>query len=200
MEDFEAHAQHSDEYLLELVGADYASLNVVTVPVGMSGYLDKCDALHLQFERAVKGTDDYGRPFVAFYLELLEDGVVTDRGIFTVFKRYAAQDSMYVVCRSHTLLQNNSIESVIGNVRIGVAESLRLKTLFRSGEYSDETCTLRLTTPPLHTVIGACLQRTCPGFLRLAKYLRRGLNSFWSVVPRFISGSVVDTDAHEHVE
>ena len=190
--------EEGDEYLQQLVGADYASLKSVSVPVGYSGYLDLSDALHLKFARAVKGVDEHHRPFVVFYLELFEDGVVTDYGIFTVFRRYSAHDSMYVVCRSHSLPRNYGIEAVLGDVRIDEDERVRLNALFRSGEYSEETRTLRLKSPPLHLVLAAALCRSCPVFTRLGKYFQRGLNAFWGVVPRFYS--VVDADAHEHVE
>jgi len=188
--------ESADEYLQQLVGADYASLKSVSVPVGYSGYLDLCDALHLKFARAVKGVDAHHRPFVVFYLELVEDGAIADCGIFTVFRRYSAHNSMYVVCRSHSLPRNYGIEAVLGDVRIDEDERVRLNALFRSGEYSEETRTLRLKSPPLHLVLAAGVYRGCPLFARLGKYFQRGLNAFWSVVPRLM----VDADAHEHVE
>jgi hypothetical protein len=69
--------------------------------VGSTGYIDSITKSHFaKGKPIVRGTDKYGREYVAFKVCIMNDGIVIGDYIYTAFYRYTDAQKV-VMCKSH---------------------------------------------------------------------------------------------------
>ena len=97
--------------------------------VGSTGYIDSITDSHFAKGKPIaRGTDKYGREYVAFKVHIMDDGKVIGNYIYTAFYRFTDSQKV-VMCKSHGSESNDYLFEHLFRSGSAVVNEEGMKTL-----------------------------------------------------------------------